>query len=61
MNLIKVYYKMNTVFMNSGNSKTSECYRLYPISQIKIRGNDRYVSLLNLIMCYTWKYIKESY
>ena len=28
MNSIKVWYKMNTIFMNSGNSKTSDPHRL---------------------------------
>ena len=51
---------MNTVFMNSKNSKTSDPHGLLLNLTDKIRLNksDKYVSLSNLSMYYTWKNIK---
>ena len=43
--------------MNSKNSKTSGSHRL----KIKLKRNDKYVPLANLIIYNTWKNITISY
>ena len=50
---------MNTVFMNSENSKTSESHRLLfnLTDKIDIRRKDKYIALSNLSIYYTWKNI----
>ena len=52
MNSIKIKYKMDTIFMNSENSKTSEPYRLLLnlADKINLNRNDKYVDLSNLRM-----------
>ena len=52
--------KMNTLFMNSKNSKTSDPHRLSLnlTGKIKLKRTDKYVALSNLSMFYTWKNIK---
>ena len=54
---------MNTIFMNSKNSKTSDPYRLLLniTDKIDLRREDKYIALLNLGIYYTWKNIKKSY
>ena len=54
---------MDTIFMNSGNSKTFEPYRLLLkfADKIDLKRSDKYVGLSNLSMNYTWKNIKKSY
>ena len=54
---------MDTIFMNSKNSKTSGTYRLLlNVSDKKyLKKSDKYVALSNLSICYTWKNIKKSY
>ena len=52
---------MNTILMNSENSKTSDLHRLYLTDKIDLRRKDKYIALLNLSIYYTWKYIKKSY
>ena len=52
---------MNTILMNSENSKTSDLHRLYLTDKIDLRRKDKYTALLNLSISYTWKYIKKSY
>ena len=63
MNSIKLYYRMDTVFMNSKNSKTSEPYRLLINLSNKINLNryDKYVASSNLNMYDTCKNIRRSY
>ena len=53
---------MDTIFMNSENSKTSEAYRLLLNLKDKINLNrsDKYVALSN-ISIYTWKNTKNSF
>ena len=53
---------MDTIFMNSGNSKTSDPHRLlFNLSdKINLERSDRYVALPNLSIYYTWKNIKKS-
>ena len=54
---------MDTAFMNSGNSKTSDHYKLLLNLPEKINSNrkGKYVALSNLSIYYTWKNIKKSY
>ena len=45
---------MDTIFTNSGNSKTSNRYRLLNVSdQIDLKSSDKYVTLSNLSFYYT--------
>ena len=52
---------MDTVFMNSGNSKISDPHRLLLnlSDKINLRGSDKYIALSNLNLYYTWKNIKK--
>ena len=54
---------MDTIFINSENTKTSEPHRLLRnfADKINLKGSDKYVALSNLSMYCTWKDIKESY
>ena len=47
MILIKIYYKMDIIPMNSKNSKTSESQRLLPnlSHKINVKRSDKYVAL----------------
>ena len=51
---------MNTVFMNSKNSKISDLHRLLLnlTDKINLKRSDKYVALSNLSMYYTWKNLK---
>ena len=52
MNSVKVQYKVDTMFMNSENSKTSESYRLLinVADKINFKRKEKYVALSNLSM-----------
>ena len=54
---------MNTTFMNSENSKTSDPHRLLLNLTDKkdLRRNYKYIALSNFSIYYTWKTIKMSY
>ena len=54
---------MNTKFINSKNSKTSDPHRLLisATDKIDLRIKDKYIVLSNLSIYYTWKNIKSSY
>ena len=54
---------MNIIFMNPKNSKTSDPQRLLLnlIDKIDLSRKDKYISVSNLGICYTWKNIKNSY
>ena len=54
---------MDTTFMNSENSKTSEPYRLLlnASDKKKLKRSDKYVALSYLSIYYKWKNIKKSY
>ena len=54
---------MDTKFMNSKNSKTSDPRRLLLnlTYKIDLRRKDKYIALSNLNIYYTWKNIKKSY
>ena len=55
-------YTMETIFMNTKNSKTTESnrFRLYFTGKLDLRGN-RTIALANLSIHYTWQNIKEEY
>ena len=54
---------MDTILMNSGNSKTSDPHRLLLnlSDKIILKNKDKYVALLNLNICYTCENIKKPY
>ena len=54
---------MDTIFMNSENSETSDPHRLLLslTDKINSKRSDKYVALSNLSFYYTWKNIKKSY
>ena len=54
---------MDTIFMNSGNNKTSAPRRLLLnlLDKINFKRSNKYVPLSNLSICHTWKNIKKSY
>ena len=54
---------MNTIFMSSENSKTSDPHRLLFNLTVKIdlRRKDKYIALSNHSIYYTWEKIKKSY
>ena len=54
---------MDTIFMNSENSQTSEYYVLVLklTDKLDLRRGQKTVALSNLSSCYTWKNIKSSY
>ena len=54
---------MDTIFMNSQNSKTSDPHRILLNLRYKInlKRSDKYGALSNLRIYYTWKNIKKSY
>ena len=54
---------MDTIFMNSENSKTSDLLRLLlnlP-DKTNLKRSDKYFALSSLSIYYTWKNIKKSY
>ena len=63
MNSIKLQSRIDTIFINSGNSKTSKPHRLLlnlP-DKINLKRSDKYVALSKLSIYYKWKNIKKSY
>ena len=54
---------MDTIIMNSENSKTSDPHRLLLnlSDKINLKRSDKYVALSNLSIYYTWKNMKKSY
>ena len=54
---------MDTIFINSENTKTSDRYRLllHLTDKINLKRSVKYVALSNLRIYYTWKKIKKSY
>ena len=53
---------MNTIFMSSKNSKTSnpQGLLLNLTDKINFKRSDKYVALTNVSIHYTWKDIKEQ-
>ena len=54
---------MNTIFMNSENSKTSEANALILklTNELDLRRDEKSIVLSSLNIYYTWKNIKSSY
>ena len=54
---------MDTIFMNSENSKTPEhnALVLKLTDKLDLRRGQKTVALSNLSICYTWKNVKNSY
>ena len=54
---------MDTIFMNSENSKTSDPHSLFLnlSDKINLKRSDKYVALSNLGIQNAWKNIKKSY
>ena len=54
---------MNTIFMNSENSKTTKPHVLilHITDKIDLRRDEKSIALSNLSKYYTWKNIKKSY
>ena len=54
---------MNTIFMNSDNSETSDCHRLLLnlTDKINLKRSDKYIALINLSIYFIWKNVKKSF
>ena len=54
---------MDTVFINSENSKTSDFHRLLLnlLDKTNLKRRDKFVALSNLSTYYTWKKYKKSH
>ena len=54
---------MDTIFMNSENSKTSKPHvlKLQLTNKLDLRLGEKVIALSNLSIYYTWKNIKTSY
>ena len=54
---------MDTIFMNSNNSRTSEYYVLVLklTDKLDLKGGQKSVALSSLSIYYTWENIKSSY
>ena len=54
---------MDTIFMDSENSRTSECNVsvLKLTNKLDLRRGQKTVALSNLSIYYTWKNVKSSY
>ena len=61
MNSNKLQNRMDTIFMNSENSKTSDPHGLllYLSDKLSLKNNNKYVALSNLSISYTWKNIEK--
>ena len=60
MHSIKLQNRINIIFMNSKNSKTSDSHRLsLNLSEkVNLKRIDKYVALSNMSIYYTWENIK---
>ena len=54
---------METIFMNTENSKTSEPnrFKLDLADKLSLTNPSKNIALVNLSICYTWKNIKTEY
>ena len=54
---------MNTIFMNSENSKTSKPHvlTLKLTNKVDLRIGEKVIALSNISIHYTWRIIKSSY
>ena len=55
--------KMETIFVNTGNSKTNESHRfkLDLADKLNLKNPKKNMALVNLSIYYTWKNIKTEY
>ena len=55
--------RMDTISMNSVNTKASDPKRLLLnlLDKINLKRSDKYVAFTSLSIYYTWKNIKKSY
>ena len=58
-----VYYKMETIFINTENSKTSEPhrFRMNLTGKSNLKTPNKNIALVNLNIYYTWKNINLEY
>ena len=63
MKSITLQYKIDTKYINSENSTTTDPHILLlkVLDEINLQKSDKYVSLSDLSIYYTWKNIKKSY
>ena len=56
-------YKMETFFMNTKNSKTSETqrFRFHLIDKLHFKNPNKNMALANISIYYTWKNVKSIY
>ena len=54
---------METIFMNTENSKTSEShiFKLDLTDKLNLKNTSKYMALANLSIFYTWKNTKSEY
>ena len=54
---------MDTLFMNSSNSKICDTLGLLPniLDKINLKRSDKYAALSNISIYYIWKKVKKSY
>ena len=54
---------METIFMNTENSKTNKPHKLVLIlsQRFGLKSSNKHVALQNLYFYYTWKNIKKQY
>ena len=54
---------METIFINSKNSKTNESNKfIYQFTdKLNLKNPNKNIGLVNLSIYYTWKYIKSAY
>ena len=54
---------METIFMNTENSKTNQPhkFRLYLSGKLNLKNRNKNITLVNLSIYYTWKNIKSAY
>ena len=59
----EIFIKMDTILMDSENSKTSEPHilKLKLTNKLDLRLDKKVTALSNLSICYTWNNIKSSY
>ena len=58
-----IFIKMETFFMNSKNSKTSESnrFKIDLIDKLDFKNPNKNMALGNLSIYYTWKNVKSTY
>ena len=63
MNSINLWNRIDTIFMNYENSKTSDSHRLLLnfSDKINLKRSDKYIALSNLSIFCTWQNIIKSY